>query len=473
LYNKIEEQKNIIEDFPQYSTTIFEIQKNLFSKLLHQYISEQQFEKCLDHIISYPNFFDSIELLKDAGICCIRMATNGKITESNYKNVISIWLTAIYNDDIFINSLENTSWDDDYTFTIKNAVGKFGSFIYKRDWANINREEPSESNIAIGDSQRELINLFENALNSIQPESLHNKVYSFYADEKKAISDLVDLLGYDTLHTTPEFAKTFNTSDTILKHANWRYETKANQELLMVGSKYFTLRFNDKGGVIYSSTDMFDKFACAKHYSDMAIERIKKGTQVSPDVYKEVLNWFDKIKYSFENEVLVIFNSKIKINDSDTQLITIMEQVFNIIPHSEKLGYLFADYTTSYCIDKINSKSITEIKALELLIKAISICPDNHKTAKNLAIFIGMHLSDDSFSQKLKSLITSLQKIESESLYDSFQSELLPLRNELNSLLRKPNINYSRVREGINLIDELINTVEPQDDEEANDNLPF
>ena len=140
---------------------------------------------------------------------------------------------------------------------------------------------------------------------------------------------------------------------------------------------------------------------------------------------------------------------------------TIMEQVFNIIPHSEKLGYLFANYTTSYCIDKINSKSITETKALELLVKAISICPDNHKTAKNLAIFVGMHLSDVDFNMKIKSLIPSLQKIESESLYESFQNELLPLKNELNSLLRNPNINYSRVRDSINIIDELINSVEP------------
>lgn len=461
LHKKIEEQKNIIEEFPQYSTAIFEIQKNLFGKLLHQYIYEQQFEKCLEHITSYPNFYDNIELLKDAGICCIRIALNGEITEINYKNVISIWLTAIYNDDIFINSLENTTWDDDYTFTIKNTVGKFGSFIYKREWANINREQPSETNIPIGDSQRELINLFENSLNEIQPESLHNKVYSFYVEEKKTISNLVELLGYDILHATPEFARNFKTSDSILKRANWRYETKENQELLMTGSKYLTLRFNDGGGVVYSSTDIFDKFACSKYYSDLAIERIKKNTQVSPEVYKDVLNWFDKIKYSFEDEVLGIFNSKIKINDSDTQLMTIMEQVFNIIPHSEKLGYLFANYTTNYCIDKINSKSITETKALELLVKAISICPDNHKTAKNLAIFVGMHLSDVDFNKKIKSLIPSLQKIESESLYDSFQNELLPLKNELNSLLRNPNINYSRVRDSINIIDELINSVEP------------
>jgi RNAse (barnase) inhibitor barstar len=111
--------------------------------------------------------------------------------------------------------------------------------------------------------------------------------------------------------------------------------------------------------------------------------------------------------------------------------------------------------------DKINSKSIKETKALEFFFNAITTCPENHRTSKNLAIFVAMNLTDYAFSNKIKSLIPSLKSIESECLYDSFQTELLPLSVELKSLMKKPNINYTRVSETINLIDELINSVDP------------
>lgn len=469
LYNKIEEQKNIINEFPQYSTTIYEIQKNLFGKLVQQYISEGQFEKCLDHIISYPNFQENVDLLKNAAICCIRIVLENKISESNYRKIIPVWLTTIYNDDIFINSLETTTWDDDYTFSIENAVGKYGSFIYKREWTNINREKSSESNIAIGDSQRELINLFEKGLNDIQPESLHDTIYSFYTEEKKAISQLVELLGYDILHATPEFANRFKVGETILNRASLRYGKNENENLLRIGSKYINLVI-ENGGVKLQTDYKFEKYASSLWYQQLAVKHVnnKATASLTAEIFKNVIERFDSIKDDFEEKCISAIRKFISLNDQDETLIPLMEKLLEIIPSSDKLRYLFADFVTSYCIDKINAKSISEPRALELLIKAIVACPDNHKTAKNLAIFVGMHLSDDNFNRKLKSLIPSLQKIESESLYDSFQNELLPLRDELNSLLRKSNINYSRVRDCISTIDELINSVEPLDDDTLN-----
>lgn len=462
LYKKLEEYKSVIHEFPEYSETILEIQKNIFGKLLSQYLSENEFEKCLNHIIGFPKFYEHIELIKNAGICCIRIALEKKINETNYKKIIPIWVTTIYNDDVFINSLESTTWDDDITFTVEGAIGKYGSFIYKREWTNINREKPSDINISIGDSQRELINLFERALNNIQPEALHNEIYTFYKAEKEAISDLVEVLGYDTLHATPEFSNTFNIGDTILERANWRFEKNESEKLLKSASKYINLVIED-GGVRLQTNYKFEKYASSLWYQKLALKHVsnKAIQNLSRETFKPVIERFESIKKEFEEKSIASIRSFISSNDQDESLIPLIEKILEIIPSSQNLKYLFADYTTSYCIDKINSKSINEIKALEFLVKAIAICPDNHRTATNLAVFISLNLISDNFRQKVQELIPSVKKIESESLYNSFKNELLPFKNELREYLNKPNINYMKVQRVINVIDELINSARP------------
>ena len=247
------------------------------------------------------------------------------------------------------------------------------------------------------------------------------------------------------------------------------YGKNENENLLRIGSKYINLVI-ENGGVKLQTDYKFEKYASSLWYQQLAVKHVnnKATASLTAEIFKNVIERFDSIKDDFEEKCISAIRKFISLNDQDETLIPLMEKLLEIIPSSDKLRYLFADFVTSYCIDKINAKSISEPRALELLIKAIVACPDNHKTAKNLAIFVGMHLSDDNFNRKLKSLIPSLQKIESESLYDSFQNELLPLRDELNSLLRKSNINYSRVRDCISTIDELINSVEPLDDDTLN-----
>lgn len=467
IYRDIIQNQDLIGEFPDYSERILEVKNNLFNKLVHQYLEEEDFEQCLNLIMESQNFYEKIDLLKNAGICCIRLALSGKLNASNYSKIISVWLTAIYNDDIFLNSLETTSWDDEYTFSVKNTIGRYAKYLFEIKVENINRNDPSDSNVSIGQAQRELLTVFENSLHSIKPEQLNNTIQSFYNKEKDAIDSLVKHLGFDIIHCTPEFAKVFKLESTILKYLNRSYEKHRDEIILELGALYINLVFNDKGGVMLQVGSTFEKYASSKFYSTTTLEHIKnKNTININESFTEVINRFESIKLDFEEQAYALLSHHLRDGSESMPIIQLIEKVHKILPSSERVSYLLAETITSYCIEKINSKSITASNGLELLVKAIVASPENHRTAKNLAILISVNLMEEVFRDKINKLIPALNKIESESLYDSFVSEIDPIKDELKKVLNRPNIDYTKVRGLIQTIDALFAAVKPEIDDE-------
>lgn len=471
IYKQILRNQSTVDEYPEYAESILEVKTNLFGKLIQMYFKEENFEKCLDHILDYPHFYAKLELLKNAGLCCVKLAIANKINDENYKRIIPIWLTAIYTDDIFIESLDSTTWDDDYSFTIADSLGKYSKFLFQIKVENINRDAHSETNISIGQAQRELLSLFENSLNAIQPEKLNNSIYSFYSKEKESIAQLTKTLGYDIPYGTPEFAQTFGIDKTILKHLQYAYEKNKNESVLELGAKYVRLVFNDKGGVQLQTGSDFEKYASSMFYSKLTIDHVKGlRSQNISDSFKDVIGRYDSISENFEEQSIAeIVRHQEKVDVDAPSLIQLMENVLKLIPFSEKLRYLLAEYITTYCIDRINSKAITETKGLELLVKGIVASPENHRTAKNLAILVSVNLMKTEFREKVSALLPTLRTIESDNLYESLIGELSPVREELAAYLGKPNVDYSKVRDLIKTIDELIQSIAPKTD----DDLPY
>lgn len=467
VFNLLNHKEALINEFPEYARSLDEAKSNLFNKLVYQYLEEQSFEKCLNHILSSSKFYDNIDLVKNSAICCIRLVLSGKLNTGNYKKIISVWLTAIYNDDIFINSLESTSWDDEYTFSVNNTIGRYAKYLFEIKVDNINRNPSSDSNISIGQAQRELLALFESSLHSIGDEQLNKNIQSFYSTEKSAIENLSKLLGFDIIHCTPEFARQFKIQPIILKYLNYGYEKHKTENILELGSLYVDLVFNDKGGVILQVGSAFEKYASSKFYSQSTLEHIrnKKPANVS-ESFQEVINRFETIKEDFEEQAYAILSDHLQLEGETLPLIQLIEKVHKILPLSERVSYLLSETITSYCIDKINSKNITSANGLELLVKGIVASPENHRTAKNLAILVSINFLEEVFRDKLKKLIPTLNEIESESLYESFKNELEPIKGELNKLLKRKNIDYTKVRELIQTIDSLIVSVKPQQEDD-------
>ena len=64
--------------------------------------------------------------LRNMAIMSLVAAENGQLSNSNYKELLAMWATAIYQQSIFVKSLDFTSWDDQYTFSLNSALGCLG-----------------------------------------------------------------------------------------------------------------------------------------------------------------------------------------------------------------------------------------------------------------------------------------------------------------------------------------------------------
>ena len=230
LYDQIDTIVPIIKKgLPNLSRDVDKLKSYLFSKLISQYFTVNEYDKVIKHISKYPNFYQEPELLKNIGIACLRKANDNEITTSNFEYIISTWLTTVYSDKVILNSLETTSWDDDYTFTLIDSIGS--EYYNEVNLENVNYEDVSESNISIGAVQRELVSYFETALNNISNSRLSLQVHEFYYAEKEALEKIIKTLDDDIFYAAPHFAKEHGLNDEILVAlaSSFEYNKDVNQ----------------------------------------------------------------------------------------------------------------------------------------------------------------------------------------------------------------------------------------------------
>ena len=93
-------------------------------------------------------------------------AENGQLSNSNYKELLAMWATAIYQQSIFVKSLDFTSWDDQYTFSLNSALGCLGMMSDEELPDNVNYDTnfDDKKNVSILDVQKALISRMETAI---------------------------------------------------------------------------------------------------------------------------------------------------------------------------------------------------------------------------------------------------------------------------------------------------------------------
>jgi hypothetical protein len=203
---RIEEIKSVV---PTLSEKLHELKPSLFNRLLSHHISAGQYASAINLIQKYSSFWTSPELLKNLGICCYGFTAQGNLTEKNHRIVISNWLTSVFSDKVVLKSLESTTWDDNYTFTLIDAIGS--NYEHHSDIPdNANYDDVSDTNISIGATQRELLQQFESLLHkTISDPSLSKVVNDCYMEEKEAVEKIVSVINNDILFAAPHFAKTY------------------------------------------------------------------------------------------------------------------------------------------------------------------------------------------------------------------------------------------------------------------------
>jgi hypothetical protein len=447
IYTDIDKSLISIEiEFPAISSKFNNLRHSLFNRILNFYIDERLFGNAISLIEKFPKFYQFPELIKNIGVCSYNFAHDGNITEKNYKSIISNWLTAVYSDKVIIKSLEYTSWDDDYTFTLNDSIGAKYE-IHDVLPENINYDEPTGDNISIGVTQRELLNQFEILLNkTVSNPTLLSACQHYYSYEKESIEKVIELLDKDILIAGPHFSKAFSINEDIIEFLDNEYSEYDNEEALQAGIPY--LKDN--------SNTYVREYATAKELVDsvrMSIERedIKAIKDANSDRKKSLLDKFETIKNNIQDSFYNILVSKIEYDDESDVLIKIMEEVIKFSPINDKLKYQYSTYVSNYCIGKVNNQEISNYEALILMKQAYFFSTSNPRICKNIVSLIRFNLLDILNGQTLKQ--TEIYKcldevyLKRSDVFKSNTSELIKARQDIFSQLKEAGVDISLFEE--------------------------
>jgi hypothetical protein len=426
---------SIVSVYPDLKQKLEEIKPSLFNKLLISSIENHDYNHAIELIIGFPNFWTIPELLKNLGICCFGITNQQKLTVNNYELVISSWLTAVYSDEVILKSLDSTSWDDEYTFTLKESIGsKYGNHSNIPD--NTNYKDISDSNISIGATQRELLSQFESAINKQEEESLSKKLHLFYDNEKIAIEKVIEVIVSQVIFAGPYFAKKFSSvGKEIISELNYDYLKYANIEALEAGVAYFdstsSQMLSTSVGEYYEATMIRKEllYALNSLQTDKLIE-IKNNPEK-----KTLINKFDEFRESLEDDIFNFFNTKIEEDDENDKLIAPLAQSINLFNTASKLRYQYSNFVTNLTIAKVNADKMDNYAALQNLRNAYLCKMDITRVCKNLIAIIRINLFDIINDRTNKSIeiykILDEIKNKKSTIYKNNCSELTKARRDI------------------------------------------
>lgn len=444
LYESLDTTANEVKVFDeQLSERISAIKPTLFNRLLTQYISAEQYGSAITIIHKFPKFWESPELLKNLGICCYGYTAKGLLTERNYQTVISGWLTSVFSDKVILKSLNDTTWDDNYTFSLAEAIGSNYS-QHDEIPDNVNYDEISETNISIGATQKELLQQFETIIHKeIHDTNLSKLVNDFYDKEKEALEKVIAVIENDIFFATPHFAKTNGLNNEIIEELDNDYHNYSNEEALEAGVPYIK---NSNSTVVYQyfyANDLIDKVKTAINCENsVAIKNLNT---------KENKQWIDKFESVSELAEDKLFNSisnKISEDDENEKLIPVMEECILFSSQNAKLKHQYSNYVANYCISKVNENEIDNFKALSLMKGAYLRSPNNPKIVKNFITLIRFNLMDilNDRTRKMNEIYTILDWVRKNNMSQTYKQnsdELSTARREILQQLKKAGVDTS------------------------------
>lgn len=216
---------------------IVSLRPAIHSYMLSKSFEEGNYNQALKYLkASGKNWYEDDIYFRNVAIACLGIVENGKLNKLNYKAIISCWLTAVYRDQLFVKSLDYTSWDDAYTFTLDNSLGGSKSDSYESLPENVGYDEPVDGSvISISEVQQSLLDRFEVALND------KDEIFkTFFEEQKNAMDALVKLnLDHPCIIAAPYMANTTKKCFNEIKGTlDYEYDNYGGENILKVGILY-------------------------------------------------------------------------------------------------------------------------------------------------------------------------------------------------------------------------------------------
>jgi len=344
--------------------------------------------------------------LHNIAIACLGIAESGQLNRMNYKEVIGFWLTAVYCDQLFVKSLDYTSWDDPYTFTLYDSLG-----CTKEDKGmplpeNVNFDEPEENVvISIAEVQQALLTRFEKALEN-------ETIYQSFYNQQKDCMDSLRALNMDNpcMIVSPFTVGVCDECKSdVISTLNCEYDNYGNENILKVGVSYGIRR------------GIFLKYSKADKQAKDCIESIKsKDNNRVINAFSSgtmsAINEFNDLRGSFLSEV---YN---KFRDFTQSASSNLDSVINLFtPVKSALRDATFDFMFNRCVenninsslndivDEVNSEKMAHHTALQKVYAIYEKHPNNDRVCQNIVTLIGMCIMEYTMESKTgSSTVTSV-----------------------------------------------------------------
>lgn len=369
-----------------YDATISPYLENVHSKIIslkesiQSYILSKSFEEgdyklalklLKDTGVSW--FLDDI-YLRNVAIACLGIAENGLLNKLNYKEVISYWLTAVYRDQLFVQSLDYTSWDDSYTFTLDNSMGgsKDESFDTLPD--NVNFDETIEGSvISICEVQQSLLGRFEAAI-----ESLDNFYRQFYDTQKDAMDSLVKLnLDHPCMIAAPYLANnTRKCKNEIKGTLDYEYDNYGNENIFKVGLMY-NLTSGVYGDYKTATTAIDD---CSKAILTKSVVQVNSAFCDSTiDSIREFPDLYSSFVVNLQNAL----SSLIKDEADYKTVMSLFIPICRLINDST-LAYMFGNHINQCVVGELNNEKLDLATGLKDMVSVYEVAKNCSRLKDNI-----------------------------------------------------------------------------------------
>ena len=310
--------------------------------------------------------------LRNVAVMSLNAAENGLLTESNYKELLAIWATAIYQQRIFVESLNYTSWDNPYTFTLKSALGQLDCNEEELP-DNINYDTPSDNIISILEVQKTLLSRMETAIQD-------NLEYQYFFSSQL---EAMDKLAEQDLDERCELVAPYmlEISNTYKKNVSRALELEAEGHYYVNREKILEI------GCLYGlNNGDFNKYASALDILNTAITSIKQKQKIESSFSQiriSQIKEFDGLKNNLISSVTTAINNDIAQNIEYLKFNSEYGVVVKNIG-DDSLSFIFSNYINQQVVKTLNDKTQTLAKGTPILFEIYNFCKCNLHLKRNL-----------------------------------------------------------------------------------------
>ena len=340
--------------------------------ILHTYFNEEKYAEVYAYLrTTCRNFLKDDLSFRNVAIASLGMVENKTASDKNIKFAISTWISAIFTDRLFVKSLDYTTWDNEYTFTLQGCLG---SSDFDKLPDNVNYDNPVDNQIiSIKEVQLSLLNRMETAIRNNYPQ-----YESFFNDEKSALEALVDLnLDVKCPLVAPYISNTFKAYRNAIKNSfsvDLQHDYGNKERILSLGVKY---GFDDE---VYSNYKEATAMvaSCKDALQTLNATAISAAFQnISP------ASEYAELQSSLKSYVANAMSTAEKRNIDYVQYFDLFYNVC-IKMKDDNLSFTCARYMNSEIVGRLNAGTMELRDGANYLYRLYLLAPSNIQVKENL-----------------------------------------------------------------------------------------